>query len=150
MRSLRNIKGMLCALLASALRSADGTAAVEFAMIVPALATMVLGISQVSDVLVGSSNMQAAARSSIQYVLNGGTDLTTAQNVGLQAWANRPANATIVASQYCTCHGSVAVCTQTCTDGDVPDQYISATVSGTLGGTVYNVNKTLTETARIR
>jgi len=28
--------------------------------------------------------------------------------------------------------------------------YVSATVSGTLGGSVYKINKSLTETARIR
>ena len=132
------------------LSAVEGTSVIEFALIAPGLASMVLGISQVSEVLIGSSDMQAAARASVQYVLNGGTDLTTAQNVGLQAWSNKPANATLVASEYCTCHGVTAVCTQTCSDGDVPKQYISATATGTLGGTVYTINKTLTETARIR
>jgi len=132
------------------LSAVEGTSAVEFALIAPALASMVLGISQVSEVLIGSAHMQTAARASIQYALNGGTDLTTAQNVGLQAWADKPANATLAASEYCTCHGVTAVCTQTCSDGDVPKQYVSATATGTLGGTVYTVNKTLTETARIR
>ena len=143
---LRGIAAVARRLLASI----GGTSAVEFALIAPALASMVLGISQVSEVLIGSSDMQAAARASVQYVLNGGTDLTTAQNVGLQAWSNKPANATLVASEYCTCQGVTAVCTQTCSDGSVPHQYIGATATGTLGGTVYTVNKTLTETARIR
>ena len=130
--------------------SVSGTSAVEFALIAPILVTMVLGISQVSEVLVGSSHMQTAARASIQYILNGGSDLTAAESAGLQAWADKPANATLVASEYCTCHGYTAVCTQTCTDGDVPARYIKATAIGTLGGSIYTVNKTMTETARVR
>lgn len=134
----------------SLVHSVAGTSAVEFALIAPALATMVVGISQVSDVLVGSSHMQTAARASIQYVLDGGSDLTTAESVGMQAWDGKPANATLVASEYCTCDGGTASCTQTCPDGDIPDLYVKAMATGTLGGSAYNVNKTVTETARVR
>ena len=147
---VRKLAVKLQCLLPAAWRSETGTAAVEFALIVPVLAAMVLGISQISDILVGSSHMETAARASIQYVLNGGTDMTAAENAGLAAWSNKPANATLVASEYCTCDGATAVCTQTCTDGDIPDKYVSVTTTGYLGGTVYNVNKTLTQTARIR
>ena len=150
MRKHRAAKSRIAETVRRIFSSEEGTSAVEFALIVPVLATMVLGISQGSDILVGSSRMQMAARASIQYVLNGGTDLTTAENAGLDAWDNKPSDAAISASEYCTCDGATAACTTTCTDGSVPYQYISATVSGTLGGTVYKVDKTLTETARIR
>ncbi len=138
-RTLRNL-----------LATADGAAAVEFALVVPALATMVLGISQISSVVVGSANMQTGARAGVQYVLNGGADMTTAQNVALQAWQQKPNDATISASEYCTCDGATTVCTQTCANGDAPEKYVAVTATGTLGGTVYAFNKTLTETARIR
>lgn len=131
-------------------RSADGTAAVEFALVAPVLATMVVGITQISDILIGSAHMQTAARAGIQYALNGGTDMTVVQNLGLQAWSGKPANATLAASEYCTCSGVTSVCTQTCADGSVPQQFIAVTASGHLGGTVYDVDKTVTETARIR
>lgn len=130
--------------------SNHGAAAVEFALVVPILATIVLGVSQVTDILVGSSRMETAARASIQYLLDGGTDVTAAQSVGMQAWPNPPTSATLVASEYCTCNGVTSVCTQTCVDGTVPLEYASVTASADLGGAVYNLSKTLTQTARLR
>ena len=132
------------------LRSRSGTSAVEFALIAPAFATIVLGISQVSDMVVGATHMQTAVRTSIQYALNGGTDMTTAENLGLAAWQSKPGNATLAASEYCTCDGVTTVCTQTCSDGSVPNEFVTATAAARLGGTIYYADKTLTETARVR
>ena len=132
------------------LHSRSGTSAVEFALIAPAFATIVLGISQVSDMVVGATHMQTAVRTSVQYALNGGTDMTAAANLGLAAWQSKPANAALAASEYCTCDGATTVCTQTCSDGSVPYEFVTATASGQLGGTVYYADKTLTETARVR
>lgn len=146
----RRLARTLQRVLPAAWRSDAGTAAVEFALIVPVLAAMVLGISQASDILVGSSHMETAARASVQYVLNGGTDMTVAQNVGVAAWYNKPSGATLAASEYCTCAGVTAVCTQTCTGGSVPNKYVAVTTTAHLGGTLYTVNKTLVQTARIR
>ena len=131
-------------------RSRSGTAAVEFALIVPALATIFLGVSQVSDLVVGTTHMQTGVRTSIQYALDGGTDMTAGANLGLSAWQNKPSNATLAASEYCTCDGETTVCTQTCSDGSVPNEFVTATATGRVGGTIYYANKTLTETARIR
>lgn len=94
--------------------------------------------------------MQSAARASIQYALNGGTDMTTANSIGLAAWQDKPANATLNTSTFCTCAGATAVCTQTCSDGSVPYEYVSVTTTGTLGGAAYTEDKVLTEKARIR
>jgi len=131
-------------------RSRSGTSAIEFSLILPAFATIVLGISQVSDMVVGATHMQTAVRTAVQYALTGGTDMTEGANLGLSAWSNKPANATLAASEYCTCAGATTVCTQTCNDGSVPDEFVTATATGWLGGTVYYSDKTLTETARIR
>ena len=131
-------------------RSRSGLAAVEFALLAPILAAIVIGVSQVSEIAVGTSYMQTAVRASIQYALNGGTDLATAQAVGLTAWNYKPANATLEASTFCTCQGTTAACTQTCSDGSIPEEYMSVRASGLFGGTVYDQNKTLTEEARIR
>ena len=135
---------------AIALKSKSGLAAIEFALIAPLLAAIVIGISQVSEIVVGSAHMQSAARASIQYALNGGIDMTTANNVGLAAWQDKPANATLDSSIICTCQGATAVCMQTCSDGTAPYKYVSVTATGTLGGAAYTENKVLTEKARIQ
>ncbi|MBU6471947.1 MAG: pilus assembly protein [Alphaproteobacteria bacterium] len=132
------------------LRSRSGTSAVEFSLLAPAFATIVLGISQVSDLVVGATHMQAAVRTSIQYGLDGGTDMTAGAQLGLAAWQNKPGNATLMVSEYCTCNGTTTVCTQTCSDGAVPNEFVTATAAARLGGTIYYADKMLTETARVR
>lgn len=131
-------------------RSRSGTSAIEFALILPAFTTIALGIGQISDMAVGATHMQTAVRTTVQYALAGGTDMTEGANLGLSAWPNRPGNATLAASEYCTCDGVTTVCTQTCNDGSVPNEFVTVTAAGRLGGTVYYADKTLTETARIR
>lgn len=131
-------------------RSTGGAAAVEFSLLGPVLATVVLGISQVSAILVGSSDMETASRAAIQYVLNGGTDMSVANDAGIQAWDNMPANATLTSSEFCTCDGVTSSCTQACPDGSVPYQYVSVVTTGDLGGTLFHVNRTQTQTVRVR
>ena len=128
----------------------SGTAAVEFGLLAPVLAIMVLGISQVSAIVVGSSAMETASRAAIQYVLNGGSDMSVANAVGLQAWDNMPANGTLTATEYCTCDGVTSPCTQACPDGSAPYEYVSVVTTGELGGSVFYLNRTQTQTARIR
>ncbi len=128
----------------------SGTAAVEFGLLAPVLAIMVLGISQVSAILVGSSDMETASRAAIQYVLNGGSDMSVANAAGMQAWDNKPANGTLTSSEYCTCDGVTSPCTQACPDGSAPYEYVSVVTTGELGGSVFYLNRAQTQIARVR
>ena len=137
-----NLRHYLCA--------RGGAAAVEFGLIAPVLAVMMLGVSQVSAIVSESSAMETASRAAIQYVLNGGSDMSLADTAGLQAWYNKPADATLAASEFCTCDGTTASCTQTCPDGSVPQLYVTVISTGDLGGTVFSLNRTQTQTVRVR
>ena len=145
-RMLSRLGGHLCRYCGSN----SGAAAVEFSLLVPVLATIVLGISQVSTILVGSSDMETASRAAIQYVLNGGSDMSVADDAGMLAWDNKPANATLASNEYCTCDGVTASCTQACPDGRAPYQYVSVTTTGYLGGSLFHLNRSETQTVRVR
>jgi len=125
------------------------TSAIEFAIIVPVLAIIVVMISDVSNVAVGGSRMEGAIRSSVQYAMNGGTNMSQAQMVGLQAWQGKPNGASLNVTSMCKCGSAGGSCTQVCPDGSLPQTFVSAVATAQLGGTFVHVQKTLSETVRV-
>jgi len=130
-------------------RDLHGAAAIEFAIIVPVLVVIVLMIADASNVAVGGAHMETAIRSSVQYAMNGGTDMAQAQAVGLQAWQGKPSNASLSVSSVCKCGSGSGICGQICGDGSLPQTFVTAVASGKIGGTVVHVQKTLSETIRV-
>lgn len=130
--------------------STSGVAAVEFAMVLPILAAIVVTLPDLSQAAESVMQMEGAARASIQYAMGGGTDMSVAQTIGLQAWSDKPANATLTASQSCKCAGAAATCGQSCPDGSIPRTYFSVTASGLMGGSVISFNKSVTRTVRLQ
>jgi len=130
-------------------RDLRANAAIEFALIVPVLAVIVLMISDTSSVAVGASHMEGAVRSSIQYAMNGGTDMAQAQAVGNLAWQDRPHNASLNVTSVCMCGSAGGSCTQVCPDGSLPKTFVSAAATAQLGGTFVHLQKTVSETVRV-
>ncbi len=129
--------------------AAHATAALEFAFVAPILALIVVSLPDLCSAAVGAVNMESAVRSSIQYAMNGGTDMTVAQALGNQGWAAKPEGATLTASQSCTCPAELsATCGQLCSDGTTPYNYITVVASATLGGSIISFPKTVTQTVR--
>src|SRR5690348_16883296 len=107
-------------------RSADsGIAATEFALVLPFLAAIVVTLPDLSQAASGVVGMESAVRASVQYAMGGGSDMTVAQNVGLQAWSVKPNNAQLTASESCLCNGAPGTCGQACTDGSTPLTYFT-------------------------
>lgn len=131
-------------------KSADGVAAVEFALVLPFLATIALLLPDLSQAAVGVINMQGAARASIQYAMTGGTDLTKAQTLGLAAWSNQPSDANLTTGESCTCAGAGATCGQPCTDGTSPQEYFNVSASGHVGGTLIGFENSVSRSVRIQ
>jgi Flp pilus assembly protein TadG len=132
------------------LRGEQGMAAVEFAFVAPVLVAMVLTLSDVSDMALGTTNMQAAVRATTQYFVNGNTDTNAAQTQGNNAWVSKPGGSTLTATQACKCGNTVTDCTLFCADGSSPSMYFTVTATATLGGSVVSQSKTITETVRTR
>jgi Flp pilus assembly protein TadG len=138
------------ALLRPFLKRTDGAAAVEFALIIPVLAIIVIMLPDTSDIVFGAMNMNMAVRSSIQYAMSGGSSMSAAQTIGNQTWTNKPTGATLTAATVCTCNGSSATCGQTCMDGSQPYTYVTVTGAATFGGTVISVPLTTTQKVRVQ
>ena len=127
-----------------------GAAAVEFALIVPVLAGLVVAIDDVSKIAVGTAAMQTASRAAIQYAMAGGTDMTAARTLGMQAWDQKPSDASMTVVQACLCATVVSDCNSPCPDNSVPTKFVTVDVQGTYGGNLYHQTPHLTERVRLR
>ncbi len=141
---------IVCSLFKRFRGSADGIAATEFALVLPFLAAIALLLPDLSQAAVGVIQMQGAARASVQYAMAGGTDLTKAQSLGLAAWNNQPADASLATSEQCSCAGAGATCGQPCTGGTSPQEYFSVTASGHVGGSFIGFENSVSRSVRIQ
>lgn len=131
-------------------KSRDGSSAVEFALTVPVLLISLLGVIDLGSVVYDRSDLESAIRSGIQYFMNGGVDLTKAQQVVDLSWTHRPAGATVVAEKYCTCSAVVHACTTLCGDNSYPVSYNRITVHATFEGILMNDTYETQQTVRVR
>ena len=127
-----------------------GAAAVEFALIVPVLAGLVVAIDDVSNIAIGTAAMQTGSRAAIQYAMAGGTDMTAARTLGMQAWDQKPSDASMTVVMACLCANVASGCNSPCPDGTVPTKFVTVDVQGTYGGNLYQRTPHLTERVRLR
>jgi Flp pilus assembly protein TadG len=127
-----------------------GVAATEFALIVPVLALLTVLMSDVGQAAVSAMNMQAAVRASIQYAMNGGTDMTVAQKVGLGAWDSAPPKASFASTEMCICGSTGATCGTACSDGSLQKAFVTATAVAAIGGSMIHFTKTTTQTVQVK
>jgi Flp pilus assembly protein TadG len=111
-----------------------GAAAVEFSLIVPFLGALVVGVAQYGGMVIAYQQMHDAVETGAMYVERGGSDMTTTQDISLGAWANKPSDAAVTATHYCTCAGVTSTCTALCADNSYPQAYTQIVASGTYTG----------------
>lgn len=131
-------------------RDNGGTAAAEFALILPLLATIVVSLPDVSQVVTGVLDMESAVRASVQYGMAGGTDMDVARNIGMTSWPSKPEGASLTASQACLCSGTAGTCGQTCPDGNNPETYFTVVASGRVGGSMISFNQSISRSVRVQ
>lgn len=142
---------MKCSKLLNRLwRGARGNAALEFGLILPVLSAIVLTIADAASLTVGTGEMQTAVRASVQYLMNGGTNTTTAQTMATDAWNNEPQGATVNVTEACYCSGASHSCTTLCSNNSSPQAFYTVTASAKLGGNILNQTQTVTETVRTK
>ncbi|MDQ0466492.1 Flp pilus assembly protein TadG [Caulobacter ginsengisoli] len=133
--------------------SADqrGAAMVEFGLIAPILALVVLGIVQGGTMLGKYNAMRTGISNGAQYVMGGGTDLATARLIAQEAWPSRGATATIAASKVCRCGGTVADCSLLCaSDQSVPQAFVTISATDIFNDGVVNHSVSAQQVVRVR
>ena len=132
------------------MRDASGLSAVEFGLIAPLLAFLVLALTDAVNFGMAVTSMQRAERAGIQYFMNGGTDTGVVQGIVTAAWKNPPTHSSVSASEVCTCGGSSATCGTACADGSKMRVNMSVTASGTVRGMLTSFPESKTETVRVQ
>lgn len=106
-------------------RSRDGMAAVEFALLVPVMAIMIVGMVDAWSYVSHQAATQAAATAGARYYLEGGTDDSTARAFALAAWSDRPADAAVTITRSCECGSTSVSCSSSCNGGSLPKVWVS-------------------------
>jgi Flp pilus assembly protein TadG len=127
-----------------------GTAAVEFAILIPMLIAMVIGVIQYGGQIVGHQQMHNGIASGAVYVMRGGADTTAIHDIAFGAWSNKPSDASISVAQSCTCAGVTASCSTLCSDQSYPLAFTTISGSGTYTGPFATQSMSATQVIRTR
>ncbi|HVZ30127.1 MAG TPA: TadE/TadG family type IV pilus assembly protein [Asticcacaulis sp.] len=134
----------------SFLRDCHGIAAVEFAMIAPILGLMIVGINDGAQLLFKQNDMHSGVSAAAEYIMRGGSDMATAQSIGLSAWASHSDGASVTASKMCYCAGAAGDCTSLCPDQSVPSAYITVAASDSYTGLFATTTLATDQKVRVR
>ena len=127
-----------------------GVSAVEFALTVPILLMSLLGVVDLGNVVYKRADMDSALRAGIQYFMNGGADLTVAQQIVTDSWTTKPQGVIVVADKVCYCGTVANSCNSLCGDGSVPTAYSRLQAMATFPGILISDNYYSQQTVRVR
>jgi len=128
----------------------DGVSAVEFALVAPVLLFSLLGVVDVGRIVYQRADMETALRAGIQYFMNGGDDMTKAEDVVNQSGSTKPGTTSVVADQYCLCGGAAHACNTICDDDTYPVSYSRITATATLESILQGWSYDIEQTVRVR
>jgi Flp pilus assembly protein TadG len=131
-------------------RDERGGAAVEFGLIAPVLALLVLAISQGAIMAIQFHDMRGAVHSGAQYILGGGRDPVAIRAVTNSAWSRKPSVASIEVTQSCKCGVAENSCTTLCAGKVQPKMFFSVKANATFDSSVWDSPVTVQERVRVR
>ena len=105
------------------LRNENGAGAIEFALLAPMLAVVLLGIMSGWAYYTQNNFMRDAVEVAGKYFLQGGTSQATGLAIAEAAWTDKPEDGTVALNQTCVCAGAAAACGSICSDGSIPEKY---------------------------
>ena len=129
-------------------RHGGGAAAVEFAIVMPFLAAMLIGVVQYGGMVIAYQQMHDGVSNAAVYVMRGGSDATTIKSIATSAWPNKPNDATVNVNQACSCAGTTQACNTLCADGSYPQSFTTISASGTYTGVWGNQSMSTSQVVR--
>lgn len=113
------------------LRDDTGVGAIEFALIAPMLALVLLGTISGWAYYQQNNYMRDSVEVAGKYFLQGGTSEEVALEIADAAWSYKPDDASIVVNKTCLCGGVAASCGGVCSDSSIPETYWTIEASST-------------------
>jgi len=101
-------------LLRKFVRHSGGASAVEFAILSPILAGLVIYGFDAWQLINRKQDMHAAINAAAHYYMGGGGDDTTGQSIGMDGWPNKPSDGQLAIGRACSCAGGASDCNTVC------------------------------------
>ncbi len=102
-----------------------GAIAVELGVIMSVLTVLVIGLLEYAQAIHQHILLEQAARAGAEYALRFPTDTSGIQMAVAGAGTANADTLTVTSAQYCECpDGSSADCSNSCTDGSQPNEYV--------------------------
>lgn len=130
--------------------SVGGVAAIEFALIAPAFAILLLGVSEYGLLVFERSQMTSAVNTGVRYYMAGGEDPDEAIGIIKAGWSQMPANTTVTIREYCLCAELEHICTANCNDGSLPLSYKQVVARTVYEGIFFDTVYEVTDDVRVR
>lgn len=110
----------------------SGAAAVEFALVVPILCLVLLGIIDGWSFVTSSLSMRAGVKTAANLVIEGAADDAATQAVALSSWENHPEGAQVTLGRTYMCGSTVVDASTLCNGGTkVPSIYVNIRATAT-------------------
>ncbi len=113
------------------LRDDTGVSAIEFALIAPMLALVLLGTISGWAYYQQNNYMRDSVEVAGKYFLQGGTSEEVGVDIAEAAWTDKPDDGSIALNKTCTCAGVAASCSGVCSDSSIPQTYWTIEASST-------------------
>jgi len=113
------------------LQDKSGIAAVEFAMVLPILCFVCLGIADGWSYITSYLQMRAGVKTAANLVMAGATNDTGTQAVALSSWNNKPDDAAVVLVRSYLCGTTVVTETTICGGTKLPNVFVQISATGT-------------------
>lgn len=131
-------------------RHRGGASAIEFAIVTPILAGLVISGFDAWQMINRKQDMHAAVNAGAHYYMGGGSDDPTAQTISLNGWPNRPSDGQVSISRACSCAGAGADCSTLCAaTQQAPEIRVTLTAQSQWNG-LHPAPLSESETVRVR